>query len=72
VAGLLTGGDVQRYLAGLGDLGDEVLVPAAAVRETDGVFLDDLTPADLARDLGVPLRVVDSSAPALLRALARG
>jgi putative radical SAM enzyme (TIGR03279 family) len=72
VAGLLTGGDIQRYLAGLGDLGDEVLVPAAAVRETDGVFLDDLTPADLARDLGVPLRVVDSSAPALLRALARG
>jgi putative radical SAM enzyme (TIGR03279 family) len=71
VAGLLTGGDVQRHLAALGDLGDEVLVPAAAVRETDGVFLDDRTPADLARDLGVPVRVVEPSAPALLRALGR-
>ena len=71
VAGLLTGRDIQRHLAALGDFGDEVLVPAAAVRETDGVFLDDLTPADLRRDLGVPVRVVEPSARALLRALSR-
>jgi putative radical SAM enzyme (TIGR03279 family) len=71
VAGLLTGQDIQRHLAGCGDLGDEVLVPAVAVRETDGVFLDDLTPADLGRDLGVPVRVVEASARALLRRLGR-
>ena len=69
VAGLLTGQDVQRHLAGLDRLGDEVLVPAVAVRDGDGVLLDDATPADLARDLGVPVRVVEPSARALLRAL---
>ena len=38
-----------------GDLGDAVLVPAVALRDGEGVFLDDLTPADLARSLGVPV-----------------
>jgi putative radical SAM enzyme (TIGR03279 family) len=69
VAGLLTARDIQRYLATLGDLGDEVLVPAAAVRDGDGVFLDDLTPADLARDLGVAVRVVGPDPKALLDAV---
>jgi putative radical SAM enzyme (TIGR03279 family) len=72
VAGLLTGQDIQRHLAAFKDLGEEVLVPSVAMRETDGVFLDDLTPADLARDLGLNVRVVETSARALLRALARG
>jgi putative radical SAM enzyme (TIGR03279 family) len=70
VAGLLTGGDIQRHLATERELGDAVLVPAVAVRDGDGVFLDDVTPADLARDLGVPVRVVDPEPRALLRALA--
>ena len=69
VAGLLTGRDIQRHLGDLDDLGEEVLVPAVAVRDGDGVFLDDLTPADLARDLGVGVRVVAPTARALLRAL---
>ncbi|MGH7323334.1 MAG: DUF512 domain-containing protein [Candidatus Rokuibacteriota bacterium] len=69
IAGLLTGRDIQRHLAALADPGDEVLIPAVAVRETDGVFLDDLAPADLARDLGLPVRVVEPTARALLRAL---
>ena len=58
VAGLLTGRDIQRHLAPWPDLGRAVLVPGVALRDADGVFLDDLTPADLARDLGVPVRVV--------------
>ena len=69
VTGLLTGGDIQRHLAGLANLGDRVLVPAVAVRDGDGVFLDDVTPADLARDLGVPVDVVAPEPRALLRAL---
>ncbi len=32
---------------GAGDLGEAVLVPAVALRDGEGVFLDDLTPADL-------------------------
>jgi putative radical SAM enzyme (TIGR03279 family) len=69
VAGLLTGQDIQRHLAALADLGEEVLVPAVCLRDVDGVFLDDLTPADLASDLGVPVRIVEPSARALLAAL---
>lgn len=70
VAGLLAGRDIQRFLAAFDGLGEEVLLPAVAVRDADGVFLDDLTPADLARDLGVPVRVVEPTPGALLRALA--
>jgi putative radical SAM enzyme (TIGR03279 family) len=69
VAGLLTGQDIQRHLAGLGDLGDAVLVPAVALRDGAGVFLDDLTPADLSRALGVPVTTVQPEPRALVRAL---
>jgi len=69
VAGLLTGQDIQRELAGAGDLGEAVLVPAVALRDGEGVFLDDLTPADLSRSLGVPVVMVEPSARALSRAL---
>ena len=69
VAGLLTGRDIQRHLATRTDLGRAVLVPAVAVRDGDGIFLDDLTPADLARDLGVPVRVVHPTPSALLKAI---
>jgi putative radical SAM enzyme (TIGR03279 family) len=71
VTGLLTGADIQRHLAALGPLGDAVLLPAVTVRDVDGVFLDDVTPADLARDLGVPVKVIAPEATALLDALCR-
>jgi len=69
VAGLLTGRDIQRDLAARANLGRAVLVPAVAVRDGDGVFLDDATPADLARDLGVPVTVVEPTPGALLKAI---
>jgi putative radical SAM enzyme (TIGR03279 family) len=69
VAGLLAGQDIQRHLAALDDLGEAVLVPAVALRDGDGVFLDDLTPGDLERALGVPVRPVEPDARALLAAL---
>jgi putative radical SAM enzyme (TIGR03279 family) len=68
VAGLLTGADIQRQLAGA-PLGDAVLVPAVALRDGAGVFLDDLTPADLTAALGVPVLPVEPHARALLDAL---
>ena len=71
VAGLLTGADIQAHLAARGDLGEVVLVPAVTVRDGDGVFLDDVTPADLARDLGLPVKVVAPEPAALLDALCR-
>jgi putative radical SAM enzyme (TIGR03279 family) len=69
VAGLLTGQDIQRHLASLGELGEAVLIPAVAVRDGDGVFLDDLTPDDLARALGTAVTVVEPDPQALLRAI---
>jgi len=70
VAGLLTGQDIQRHLAAQGDLGEAVLVPAVALRDGDGVFLDDLTPAELAHSLGVPVVAVEPEPRALIRRLA--
>jgi putative radical SAM enzyme (TIGR03279 family) len=73
VAGLLTGRDIRLQLeeaqAAGRALGDEVLVPAVALRDGAGVFLDDLTPADLAAALGTPVTAVEPTAPAFLAAL---
>ena len=69
VAGLLTGQDIQRHLSSLPDLGEEVLIPAVTLRDRDVVFLDDLTPKDLARDLGVRVRPVEPTASAFMAAL---
>jgi len=69
VAGLLTGQDIARHLAMLPDLGEAIVVPAVALRDRDGVFLDDMTPADLAAAVGVPVRVVAPEPAALLSAV---
>jgi len=71
VAGLLTGADIQAALA-RSALGAEVLVPAVALRDGAGVFLDDLTPADLSSALGVPVTPVEPTARALLASLLGG
>jgi putative radical SAM enzyme (TIGR03279 family) len=68
VAGLLTGQDIAAQLARL-PLGDEVLVPAVAIRDGAGVFLDDLSPADLSASLGVAVRPVETTPSALAAAL---
>jgi len=69
VAGLLTGRDIREQLAGRA-LGERVLVPAVAVRDGDGVFLDDVAPREVAAALGVPVQVVESTGSALIAALA--
>jgi NifB/MoaA-like Fe-S oxidoreductase len=68
VTGLLTGQDIARHLATLGPLGEAVVVPAVCLRDRDGVFLDDMTPSQLAEALGVPVRVAEPSPRGLLRA----
>jgi putative radical SAM enzyme (TIGR03279 family) len=73
VAGLLAGRDIQIQLGRARPvgrpLGDAVLVPAVALRDGAGVFLDDLTPADVAAALETPVVAVEPDAPALLAAL---
>jgi putative radical SAM enzyme (TIGR03279 family) len=68
IAGLLTGQDIQRQLS-FRPLGDLVLVPDVALRDEAGVFLDDLTAADVEAGLGVPVRPVASTPRALFEAL---
>ena len=68
VAGLLTGQDIQAHLAGRA-LGEEVLVPAVALRDGAGVFLDDLTAGDLSAALGVTVTPVEPRPASLLTAL---
>jgi NifB/MoaA-like Fe-S oxidoreductase len=70
VAGLLTGADIAHHLAAPGAaLGEAVIVPAVALRDRDGVFLDDMTPDQLAELLRVPVRVVEPDARGFMRAV---
>jgi NifB/MoaA-like Fe-S oxidoreductase len=68
VVGLLTGQDIARALSGR-PLGHVVLIPRVALAETKGVFLDDVSPEDLARHLGVPVITVEPSARGLVDGL---
>jgi putative radical SAM enzyme (TIGR03279 family) len=68
VSGLLTGKDMYEQLCTL-DLGEEILVPSSSLRADGAVFLDDMTPEELAKKLGVGVRVADSDAHAFICAV---
>lgn len=52
VSGLVTGGDLIAQLKGR-DLGERLLIPINMLRHGEDVFLDDITLADVARELNV-------------------
>jgi NifB/MoaA-like Fe-S oxidoreductase len=54
VAGLLAGQDYADALVGR-TLGDFVIVPNESISGVEGVFVDDKSPTDLARQLGKPV-----------------
>jgi putative radical SAM enzyme (TIGR03279 family) len=59
VTGLLTGQDLLQTLRKL-DLGDGILIPTVMLKHDEDKFLDDMTIAELERELGVPvIPVVD-------------
>ena len=68
VTGLLTGRDVLSELKGK-DLGQALLVPDVVLREGDDLFLDDISLADLERDLDVKVLKVASTPWGLLDGL---
>jgi putative radical SAM enzyme (TIGR03279 family) len=70
VGGLLTGQDIARAVAER-PRPDVVLIPSVTIRDGDGVFLDDMTPSDLSRDLDTEVRIVEPTPRALLTVLAR-
>ena len=68
VAGLVTATDLIRQLRGK-PLGDVLLLPDCMLRHEQDKFLDDLTVADVERELGVPVRVVGTGGEDLLRGI---
>ncbi|HKJ66434.1 MAG TPA: DUF512 domain-containing protein [bacterium] len=59
VAGLLTAQDVIRQLAAV-NLGEALYLPMRIIND-DGITLDDKTPEDISRHLGVPAYVSDEN-----------
>ena len=51
VTGLMCGGDVIKALKGR-DLGDAALIPDVCLRDAENTFLDDVTLADVEKELG--------------------
>lgn len=68
VAGLLTGADILASLRGRNP-GDEVLIPGVCLKEGDDVTLDEMSPGQMSRELGVPVRGIDSSARLLVKSI---
>ena len=58
VAGLLTGGDMITGCRGKA-LGETLFVPRNSLRADGDLFLDNLTPADLERELGVTVKPLE-------------
>ena len=71
VAGLITGGDIIRQLAGK-NLGYRLLIPRNMLRSGENVFLDDVTVAELSAELKVPVRVVEQDGADFLHAILGG
>ena len=67
VAGLVTGGDLLRQLAGK-KLGRCLLLPVTMLRSGEQVFLDDVTVEQVQKALQVPVNIVKSSGASLLAA----
>ena len=68
VTGLLTGKDLAQQLKGE-DLGDELLLSSSTLRAEGDLFLCGMTPHELAEELNLPIRFVDSDGAALVRAI---
>lgn len=59
VAGLLTGQDIMKQLAGK-ELGQRLLLPCCMFRSGEEVFLDDITRQQVQNTLQVPVNIVKS------------
>jgi putative radical SAM enzyme (TIGR03279 family) len=62
VTGLLTGADITAALQAAGGPRDGVVIPGVALRKGENVFLDGLTPDDIARSLDRPVRAAHFAA----------
>ncbi|MGI6336012.1 MAG: DUF512 domain-containing protein [Eubacteriales bacterium] len=70
VAGLVTGTDLIAQLKDK-PLGERLLIPATMLRQGENVFLDDVTPEQVAQALGIPVEPILPNARGLWDALRR-
>ena len=70
VAGLLTGRDIKEQLL-CKALGEELLIPEAALRHGEEVFLCDMTVSELSASLGVKVTPVGDGYDLFSRLLGR-
>lgn len=68
VSGLVSGRDILSALKDV-DLGDELLIPDVMLKEFEGLFLDDLAPADIEAALHLPVTIIESTPSGLYRAI---
>ena len=68
VSGLVTGQDIIRQLSAR-TLGERVIIPANMLRHGEGVFLDDVTLAQLSDALGRPVQVSETDGYSLVDAI---
>ncbi len=66
--GLITGSDLIKNLKGRENLG-KLLISSAMLRSEGDVFLDDLSPKEIEKELGVKIKITDCDGMALLEAL---
>lgn len=65
VSGLLTGKDMTEQLCGR-ELGEELFIPSSCLRAEGDVFLDDISPEELAERLGITVTPLESEAAEFL------
>jgi len=68
VTGLICGRDIALELRNT-ELGELLLIPEIMLKEGEGSFLDDLTPADLSRELGLPVHSFEPTPDGLYKLL---
>jgi len=65
VAGLITGQDLVNQLKDR-DLGDELLIPSAMLRQGSDVFLDDYSVSQVEKELSINIKVIENDGYKLL------
>jgi putative radical SAM enzyme (TIGR03279 family) len=70
VTGLISGSDIITALTGQ-QLGELVLLPGVMLKEGEGCFLDNMTPADVSQALGCPVVSFDGTPSGLSTTLRR-
>lgn len=68
VSGLISGGDIAAATAGL-NIGSALFVPDVMLKEGEGVFLDDVSLAELEKQIERPVIVFDSTPAGFYKAL---